>query len=783
MNTTHLKKPIQLLNRFKGFLILGLILIVPVSALVIKDPFKMFVGAAPDSVNLYFSPASVMMPPNSTVSLLMDSRTNRVVFARVSGTFDRSKLQLTSEIQVNPKFTVLSRTTSQEANTTGTFTIVGIIYPQAKTIAPPSGLFSFATFSLRSSSSVVNDSASVAVNMSNSQIVSLEADTIPLTTQPLAIALNAAAQTPTPTPTATATPGTSPTPTPTTIASATPAVTPSPSPLSLVMGLGMNEGSGTTTFDSSTAKNNGTLLNGALWSSTGKFGKSVQFDGVDDRIQVADANSLDLNKTGTIEAWVYPTKVNSWSTLVIKEAPQTFSYVLYGWWYGNNTAAVTNRSGEKVTQGGGQLPLNQWTHVAMTFDGSAQTLYINGTVAATSAMSGELQNSTFPLSIGGNSLWANESFQGKIDEVRVYNMAVPQSKIQSDMTTPIVSPTTQPSPSLTPSTTPVPTTQPTTTSFPSPSPLPSGSSGLLGEYFEAADPANAISKIQRVDATVNFNWGSGSPDPAIRSNNFSVRWSGAVIAPVSGQYEFYTESDDGVRLWINNSLKIWDWSTHSVKSNRTIVTLEAGKSYPIKLEYFEASGRAVSRLLWKVPGQSKTVIPATNLRPASSSTTLLPPPSIITATPLPIVVQAPKSEGLVGSYFNMTNFTELAFTRVDSTINFDWGLFSPDLTKIGPDTYSIEWNGYVLAPADGEFTFSTVSDDGVRLWVNNVALIDDWQDHQASEKTGTIRLNVGKKYPIKLQYYDNAYNASIRLRWSGPNIPLQIIPSTALSTQ
>lgn len=783
MNTTPFKKIIKLLNRFKGLLILGLILIVPVSALVIKDPFKMFVGAAPDSVNLYFSPASISMPPNNTVSLLMDSRTNRVVFARVSGTFDRSKLQLTSEIVVNPKFTVLSKTTAQEANTTGTYTIVGIIYPQAKTIAPPSGLFSFATFSLRSISATVNDSATVAVNMSNSQIVSLEADTIPLTTQPLAVAINVSSQTPTPSPTSTttATPGTSPTPTPTTIASSTPAVTPSPSPLTLVMGLGMNEGTGSTTFDSSSSKNNGSLLNGAIWSSTGKYGKSIQFDGVDDRVQVADANSLDLNKSGTIEAWVYPTKVNSWSTLVIKEAPQTFSYVLYGWWYGNNTAAVTNRAGEQVSQGGGQLPLNQWTHVAMTFDGSSQTLYINGTVAATSAVSGEIQNSTFPLSIGGNSLWANESFQGKIDEVRVYNMAVPQSKIQSDMTTPIISPVTLPSPtsSLSPSSTPMPSTVPTAT----PTPVPTGSTGLLGEYFEAADPTNNVSKLQRVDPTVNFNWGSGSPDPAIRTNNFSVRWSGVLVAPVSGQYEIYTESDDGVRLWIDNSLKIWDWSTHSVKTNRTVVNLEAGKSYPIKLEYFESSGKAVSRLLWKVPGKSKVVIPTSNLKPASSTTSLLPPPSIVTSTPLPIVVQAPKSPGLVGSYYNQTDFTQLAFTRVDATVDFDWGLFSPDLTQIGPDTYSVEWNGYVTAPADGDFTFSTVADDGVRLWVNNTSVIDDWQDHQATEKTGTIRLNVGKKYPIKLQYYDNAYNSRIRLRWSGPSIPLQLIPSTALSTQ
>jgi hypothetical protein len=62
---------------------------------------------------------------------------------------------------------------------------------------------------------------------------------------------------------------------------------------------------------------------------------------------------------------------------------------------------------------------------------------------------------------------------------------------------------------------------------------------------------------------VDFNWGTGSPDPSIAADNFSARWTGQV-QPVSTQaYTFYTVSDDGVRLWVNNQLVIDNWTDHA----------------------------------------------------------------------------------------------------------------------------------------------------------------------------------------------------------------------------
>jgi hypothetical protein len=73
--------------------------------------------------------------------------------------------------------------------------------------------------------------------------------------------------------------------------------------------------------------------------------------------------------------------------------------------------------------------------------------------------------------------------------------------------------------------------------------------GLLGEYFDNIDFSDPV--LSRTDATVNFNWGAGSPDPNIEVDSFSVRWTGQILAPTTGTYQFFTTTDDGVRLFIN----------------------------------------------------------------------------------------------------------------------------------------------------------------------------------------------------------------------------------------
>ena len=142
--------------------------------------------------------------------------------------------------------------------------------------------------------------------------------------------------------------------------------------------------------------------------------------------------------------------------------------------------------------------------------------------------------------------------------------------------------------------------------------------GLYGEYFDNKDLSSR--KLTRTDTTVNFDWGSGSPDALIGADTFSVRWTGWVQAPASGSYTFHTDSDDGVRLWVDNQLIINNLTDHGVTPNSGSITLTAGKKYDIKLEYYENGGVALIKLYWTPPGLAKQVIPRERLYPRNVHT-------------------------------------------------------------------------------------------------------------------------------------------------------------------
>ena len=132
--------------------------------------------------------------------------------------------------------------------------------------------------------------------------------------------------------------------------------------------------------------------------------------------------------------------------------------------------------------------------------------------------------------------------------------------------------------------------------------------GLRGEYFNGTTFNSLV--LTRVDPEVNFPWNNGAPASGISSDNFSVRWTGTVEAPVTGSYTFSTRSDDGVRLKLNGSTVIDDWNYHPPSDRySTPVHLIAGSRTSVVLEYFEAGGGAEVSLHWQPPGQSRSVIP------------------------------------------------------------------------------------------------------------------------------------------------------------------------------
>ena len=155
-----------------------------------------------------------------------------------------------------------------------------------------------------------------------------------------------------------------------------------------------------------------------------------------------------------------------------------------------------------------------------------------------------------------------------------------------------------------------------------PDPNPGTGTGLAAEYFNNKT-LTAPTVLTRTDATVNFDWASGSPAPGtVTVDNFSVRWTGKVEAPVTGDYTFSTISDDGVRLWVNGIQVINNWTDHApTTNNSSAISLTAGQKYDVKMEFYESGGGAQAKLLWTYPGQTQQAIPTARLYPATGTST------------------------------------------------------------------------------------------------------------------------------------------------------------------
>jgi fibronectin type 3 domain-containing protein len=202
----------------------------------------------------------------------------------------------------------------------------------------------------------------------------------------------------------------------------------------LVAAYGFDEGTGTTVRDASPQNNNGVAI-GATWT-TGKFGNALMFNGTNAQVTIADVPSLRLTTAMTLEAWVYPTTApTGWRAIIDKNVDGY--YLTASSDNGNRPAAGgTWTNGNINVFGPSALPVNAWTHLATTFDGSTVRLFLNGVQVASQAQSAALAATTATLQIGGDA-YPGEYFAGLIDEVRIYNRALSAAEIQVDMVMPV----------------------------------------------------------------------------------------------------------------------------------------------------------------------------------------------------------------------------------------------------------------------------------------------------------------------------------------------------------
>ena len=160
---------------------------------------------------------------------------------------------------------------------------------------------------------------------------------------------------------------------------------------------------------------------------------------------------------------------------------------------------------------------------------------------------------------------------------------------------------------------------------------------------------------------------------------------------------------------------------------------------------------------------------------ALGGTNTLPYPTGTTSTaPMPGT-----GTGLLGQYYSGVSLTTLVQTEVDPAVNFNLNGNAP-IPALSPSLYSVRWTGQVQPLYSETYTFSTVSDDGVRIWVNGQEIINDWTDHPPTTDTGTVTLTAGQKYSLKVEYYQRYGGAEAKLSWSSPSQAAQIIPQSQL---
>lgn len=159
--------------------------------------------------------------------------------------------------------------------------------------------------------------------------------------------------------------------------------------------------------------------------------------------------------------------------------------------------------------------------------------------------------------------------------------------------------------------------------------------GLTGQYFTNSSPTYSSNAnfnprnlvLTRVDRTIDFVWGNNTSPIRNGGGHYSVRWTGQVQPQYSETYYFVANTDDGVRLWINDQLVIDAWRTKTASDLTGSIALQAGVRYDLKMEYFQNTGTAGAHLSWYSEDQPKQVIPSNRLYPAS----MPPAPTSVTS--------------------------------------------------------------------------------------------------------------------------------------------------------
>ena len=346
--------------------------------------------------------------------------------------------------------------------------------------------------------------------------------------------------------------------------------------------------------------------------------------------------------------------------------------------------------------------------------------------------------------------WAEVIARGNRSEIEASARFVLVPPTPTDTVPPPTPRPTQP-PTVTPSVTDTP--WPTATPWPSPTPVVV-ITDWRGEYYTnmavSGEPA-----LVRNDVAVDFNWGAGSPAPGIPVDGFSARWTRPFHFE-EGPYRFFVRADDGVRFWIDGQIHVDEWHDSSGETHTFEVYLSGG-THSLQLDYYENVGGAMIQVggqKIQTPTPSPTPLPTST--PTATATPAVPTatPVIPTDTPPPPVLEAWWAE----YYDNPALQGRPVLARRDAQVDFDWGDGSPD-GAVPVDGFSAQWSRELWMSA-GVYRFYLQVDDGVRLWLDGMLLLDEWHGYTGDTYMAEIEVP-GGIHRIRIEYYEDVVLAHI----------------------
>jgi PKD repeat protein len=236
--------------------------------------------------------------------------------------------------------------------------------------------------------------------------------------------------------------------------------------------------------------------------------------------------------------------------------------------------------------------------------------------------------------------------------------------------------------------------------------------------------------LVRNDVAVNFDWGLGSPDPSIPADNFSARWTRRLPFQ-AGTYRFCAGVDDGVRLYVAGALLINKWVIQSPTTYAADIYLGDG-DHDIRMEYYDETLGALAILSWQ---------------------------------------RVDTYADWQAQYFNNPDLAgSPVLVRNDSSINFNWGYGSPG-SGVPVDNFSARWTRLVNFDS-GTYTFHSRSDDGMRVWVDNDLVIDNWRDGDCGDINVQRNITAGTRQ-LRVEYYERSGTAFASFSWSRSDYPMQ----------